>query len=141
MTPWLARAEDVPGLVEMGAKFHAMSPHRDMGEYDPDGIGRMLNFMIESPQAVVMTNGEGLIGGTYSPIYFAPSKWMVEENFLWASKGGFELLDALLMHATAWGADYCLMSSLENKYAKAMDRLLTRRGFRLLERRYLKELA
>lgn len=140
MTVRLATIEDIPALVEMGAKFHAMSPHKFMGEYDPNATGRMLRFMIESPQAVLMTNGDGLIGGTYAPVYFQPSTWMIEENFWWSGRDGFALLEAMLIHAKGWGAAFCLLSTLENNHSKAIDRLLTRRGFRLMERRYIKEL-
>jgi len=140
MNPWLATAADVPNMVEIGAKFHAMSPHRSMGEYDPAGISRMLHFMVESPQSVLMTNGEGFIGGTYAPVYFAPSKWMLEENFWFSGKDGFSLLEAMLIHGKGWGADFCVLSTLENEHSKAIDRLLTRKGFRLMERRYIKEI-
>jgi hypothetical protein len=141
MLPWLATVEDIPALVEMGAKFHAMSPHKFMGDYDPQATARMVAFMIDSPQAVLMTNGEGVIGGTYAPVYFAPSTWMIEENFWWAGKDGFALLEAMLIHAKGWGAAFCLLSTLENEHSKAIDRLLTRKGFRLMERRYIKEIA
>lgn len=141
MTVRTATVEDIPALVEMGAKFHAMSPHKFMGEYDEAGIARMLRFMVESPQAVLLTNGEGLIGGTYAPVYFAPSTWMIEENFWWAGKDGFGLLDNLLDHAKGWGAAFCLLSTLENERSPAIGRLLKSKGFRLMERRYIKELA
>lgn len=140
MIPRLAVVEDIPALVEIGAKFHAMSPHNFMGEFDKEAVSNVLRFMIESPQAVLMTNGAGLIGATYTPVYFSPSKWMVHENFWFAEGGGFDLLDSLMVHAKGWGASFCLLSSLENRYAKAMDRKLTRMGFRLLERSYIKEL-
>lgn len=136
-----ASLADIPSLVEMGARFHAMSPHRFMGEYDPEGIAHVLAFMIDSPQAVLLTNGTGLIGATFSPVYFAPSTWMLEENFWWAQGGGFELLSALLVHGKAWGASFVLLSTLENEHSTAIDRLLTRQGFKLMERRYIKELA
>lgn len=141
MTVRLATVEDIPALVGMGAKFHAMSPHSFMGEYDPMGVTRMLRFMVQSPQAVLLTNGNGLIGGTYAPVYFAPSKWMVEENFWWSGKDGFALLGALLDHAQGWGAAFCLLSTLENDRSPAIGRMLRGKGFRLMERRYIKELA
>lgn len=140
MTPRTATAEDIPALVEMGAKFHAMSPHRFMGEYDHTGTENVLRFMIESPQALLLTNGTGLIGGTYSPVYFAPSKWMLEENFWWAGADGMALLKAHLEHAKAWGADFYLLSTLENERSAAINRLVSRMGFKPMERRYIMEL-
>ena len=141
MTVREATVEDIPALVDMGAKFHAMSPHHGMGEFDRDGIGNVLRFMIESPQALVLTNDTGLIGGTFAPVYFAPSKWMMEENFWWAGRDGFELLEAHLSEARQWGAHFYLLSTLENERSGAIDRMLTRKGFSRLERRYLMELS
>lgn len=135
-----AKVDDIPALVELGAKFHAMSPHKAMGDYDNDGVARMLAFMIESRQSVVLFSGQGLIGGTFSPVYFAPSKWLAEENFLFADKDGFALLDAFCGYAESWGAHYVLMSSLENERAPAMRRILGRKGFKPIETRYLLEL-
>jgi hypothetical protein len=74
VTPRLAIAEDIPALVKIGTKFHAMSPHKWMGEFDGAAIGRMLAFLIDNPAGLVVTNGEGVIGGMMSPVYFNPSK-------------------------------------------------------------------
>lgn len=141
MTQRLATAEDIPALVEMGRKFHAMSPHVSMGAYDAEAIERMVRFMIESPQSVVLTNGTGAIGAVYAPVYFCPSKWMCEESYWWAEKDGMALLDGLLEHARGWGAGFLYLSTLENALSPVVDRLLRRRGFKLLERRYMLEIA
>lgn len=141
MTVKAAQQSDIPALVEMGARFHAMSPHKFMGEYDREGAARVLEFMVTSPQASVLTNGTGLIGGTFAPVYFAPDKWMLEENFWWAGTDGFELLSAHLDRAKEWGAHFYLLSTLENDRSPAINRLVTRKGFKPLERRYIMELA
>lgn len=135
-----AAVEDIPELVAWGKKFHAMAPHKPMGDYDGQAVANMLRFMIESPQAMVLTNGAGAIGGVYAPVYFNPSKWMLEESFWWSEADGLSLLDAAMRRGREWGASYLLLSTLENRKSAAIDRLLTRKGFQLLERRYLKEL-
>ncbi|MDB6036016.1 MAG: hypothetical protein JWM16_6354 [Verrucomicrobiales bacterium] len=141
MTQRLATVEDIPALVEMGQKFHTMSPHASMGAYDPEAVARVIAFMIESPQSVVLTNGTGAIGATYAPIFFGPSQWLCEENFFFSEgRGGFDLLDGLIEHARGWGASHVSMSTLENAKAHVIDRLMTRKGFRFIERRYIKEL-
>lgn len=137
----LAKAEDVHGLVEMGRKFHAMSPHASMAPYDGEAVDRMLTFMIQSDAAVVIMNDTGVIGAVYAPVYFNPGTWMCEESFWWADKDGGELLAGLEEHAKGWGADFLHLSTLENDKSKAIDRVLTRKGFRAIERRYLKELS
>lgn len=138
----LALKEDVPAIVALGRKFHAMSPHMGMGEYDEGGVARVVSFMIESPQSVVLFNGTGVIGATYAPVYFCPSKWMCEENFWFSDdRGGFELLEGLIVHAEGWGASHVCLSTLENEKARVIDRLLTRKGFKAIERRYILELT
>jgi hypothetical protein len=142
MTQRLALPEDVPAIVALGRKFHAMSPHKDMAEYDEMGVARVVSFMIESPQSVVLFNGTGVIGATYAPVYFAPSKWMCEENFFFSdASGGMALLDGLIVHAKGWGASHVIMSTLEDERAKVMERVMTRKGFKAIERRYTLELT
>lgn len=135
-----AVAADIPTLVAWGREFHAMAPHNPMGTYDEAAVARMLRFMIDSPQAMVLTNGTGAIGGVYAPVYFNPAKWMLEESFWWSRKAGLNLLHSAIEKGRAWGASYLLLSTLENSKSPAIDRMLARQGFVLLERRYLKEL-
>jgi len=136
-----AQASDIPELVEMGARFHAMSPHRHLGDYDREGIAVMLEFMIASPSAAILTNGTGLIGGVLAPIYFAPSKLMLEESFWWAGAGGGELLKAFEHVAKVMGASCVLLSTLENDRSDAMGRVMKRNGYTQVERRHIKELS
>lgn len=141
MTQRLATLEDIPAIVALGKKFHGMSPHKDMGEFDEAGIAKVLEFMIESPQSVVLFNGSGVLGATYAPVYFCPSKWMCEENFWYADAKGGDLLDELIEHARGFGASHICLSTLENDMSRVIDRFLTRKGFKAVERRYLKELS
>jgi hypothetical protein len=141
MTIREAALADIPALVAIGVKFHAMSPHRGMAEYDTMAVSRVLRFMIESPQSVILTNGSGAIGGTFSPVYFNPAKWQLEENFWYAGRDGMELLTALTEHAMSWGASFVMLSTLENTRSETIDKVLKRKGFVMLERRYMKELA
>lgn len=141
MTVREATLDDVPALVEMGAKFHAMSPHKGMGEYDAEGVGRMLAFMATSPSAILLTNGEGVIGGVLAPVYFAPGKIMADESFWWAGAGGGELLAGFEQIARAKGADFVVLSTLENERSAVIGRVVSRKGYRPVERRYIKELS
>lgn len=135
-----ATAADVPALVEMGRQFHAMAPHRPMGEFDPEAVARMLSFMVASPQSLVLTNGEGAIGGVMAPVYFNPGKMLMEEAFWWAAKGGRQLLAAFCDASESMGADYVSLSTLDNERSAVIDRVVTRMGFQPVERRYLKGL-
>lgn len=140
MTARLARIDDIENLVEMGGRFHAMSPHKTMGRFDPQAMANVIKFMIESTSCAVFTNGNGVIGGTLSPVYFNPSIWQMEENFWWASKDGQELLTALEDFARERGASFLLMSTLENEKSQIVGRLMARKGYEPVEKRYVKEL-
>lgn len=140
MTVRDATIDDIPALLAIGAKFHAMSPHKGMAGYDPNGMARVLEFMIGSNSCVVLTNGDGVIGGTYSPVYFNPTKWQMEENFWFADRSGMELLTNLVERARDFGASFIMLSTLENDRSEIIDKVLKRKGFVMLERRYMKEL-
>lgn len=136
-----ATLSDIPGLVSMGERFHAMSPHHGMGEYDRTAVSRMLRFMIANDNCLVLTNGTGAIGGVVAPVFFDPSKMMMEESFWYAGKGGRDLLKAFCAEARLMGADFILLSTLEDDRIKGIDRVVGRMGFAPMERRYIKELA
>jgi hypothetical protein len=131
---------DIPAIVEMGKAFHAMSPHRDMGKYDPIGMANVLSFMIESPSAVVLFNGNGAIGGILAPVYFNPAKIILEESFWWAEEGGRDLLKAFEAWGRANGADFVSMCTLVNEKSAVIGRVMRMNGYRPVETRYIKGL-
>ena len=45
MTVRAATEADIAAIVAIGARFHAMSPHRFMGEYDPAGIENTVRYL------------------------------------------------------------------------------------------------
>jgi hypothetical protein len=136
-----ATGDDIPAMVRMGREFQAMSPHAVLGEYDMVAVAKMFAFMISSEQSLLLTDGNGLIGGVMAPVYFAPGKWMMEESFWWAVRGGRELLSTFEKEARLMGADFVLLSTLENARTGAVDRVVSRMGYRPIERRYVKELV
>lgn len=141
MTPWVATEADVPSLIEIGRKFHAMSPHKPVGPFDAEAVGRVLAMLIAHPDGLVMTNGVGVIGGMIAAVYFSPGVKMMEEHFWWAASGGKDLLRAFETVSRGMGADYVMLSTLENDKSPAIDRVVSRMGFTPIERRYMKNLA
>lgn len=141
MTPWIATEADIPVLVEIGRKFHAMSPHKPVGPFDAEAVGRVLVMLIAHPDGLVMTNGVGAIGGMIAPVYFSPGVKMMEEHF-WFSDigGGRDLLRAFENVSRETGADYVMLSTLENDKSQVIDRVVSRMGFIPIERRYMKDL-
>lgn len=142
MSPRIATNDDIPALIEMGRRFHAMSPHKMLGPYDEHAVANMLAALIaDTMGSIVLTNDEGAIGGRMAPLYFSPTVRFMEEAFWWAGKGGRELLDAFEFLAKRMGAKASYMSTLDNEHVAAADRIMRRRGYVPLERRYLKELV
>lgn len=141
MTPWIATETDIPALIEMGRKFHAMSPHKPVGPFDPEAVGRVLAMLIGHSDGLVMTNGVGAIGGLIAPVYFSPQVRMMEEHFWFSDMGGGkDLLRAFEAVSRETGADYVMLSTLENDKSSVIDRVVSRMGFTPIERRYMKDL-
>jgi hypothetical protein len=136
----IATVEDIPAIVEMGRAFHAMSPHKFMGEYMPDAVKAMLAFLIASPDGLVITSDTGAIGGVITRVYFNPLKRMMEEAFWWAGKDGKAMRELFEAESKKMGADFCFMSNLENERTPASDRLYRMAGYTPVERRYVKVL-
>lgn len=136
-----ATVEDVPALVEMGAKFHAMSPHRPVGEYDREAVARTLAFLIDNPSGLVVRSDTGVLGGFMAPIFFSPLILMMEENFWWSQGGGQVLRRFFEEEAQKMGARFVYFTVLENDRISAIDRVMKRDGYMPVERRYMKELG
>ncbi len=140
MTPWLATEADIPALVEMGRRFHAMSPHKPVGDYDGAAVERVLRFLMTNPDGIVLTNGEGMIAGLIAPVFFAPTIRMGEESSWWAEKGGKELLEAFEEETVKRGGNCAMVSTLAGDREPPIERIMRRAGYLPIERRWMKAL-
>lgn len=131
---------DVPMVLDIGRRFHAFSPWSDL-PYSDDVLVSTLARMSASPDAVVLTNGTGVLGGVVCPVYFGDGL-IAQELFWFADKNGRELLDAFEAWAKDKGAAGVLMISLavDEKTDGRMERLYGRRGYGLRERNFYKGL-
>ncbi len=118
-----ATIDDIPLLLEMGVKFHAASemPFK----FNQDAMASVFANMIENPDAAVLVNGHGTIGGVLAPAYCDPDYVQAVELFWWADKGGIALLTAFEKWAGDKQANEIRMTSLatNEKMARA-ERLL-----------------
>ena len=135
-----ATPKDFPAILEMGRRFHEFSPWRDR-PFSDDATLEMLQRITDSEDAVLFTNGTGILGGVVAPIYFGGGV-VAQELFWFADKGGRELLDAFEQWADDKGASGVLMISLaiDEKTDERMGKIYERRGYRLRERNYYKGL-
>lgn len=130
---------DIPVIVRMGRAFHAMSPHRTMGEYNDEAIAALLTHLIADDSGLLLVNETGMIGGKMSPIYFDPTKQVMEEMFWYANGGGRELLMEFIERAKAMGASCILLSALMDARLSRTNQIVTGMGFRPTECRYVME--
>lgn len=140
MTVREAAPGDFSAILEMGRRFHEFSPWRDR-PFSDDATLEMLQRITDSDDAVLFTNGTGILGGVVAPIYFGGGV-VAQELFWFADKGGRELLDAFEQWADDKGASGVLMISLaiDEKTDERMGKIYERRGYRLRERNYYKGL-
>lgn len=136
-----ATAHDLPAMLDIGRRFHEMSPWKDR-PFSDEATMEMLARMDASPDAVVLFNGSGVLGGMIAPIYFGGGT-IAQELFWFADKNGAELLTAFEDWAQGKGADGVMMISLalDEKTDGRMSKIYERRGYELRERNYYKEVA
>lgn len=127
-----AALDDMPALLVWARAFHAASGVP--AGFDEGAVAGFLAGMMASPNAVVLTNGHGGIGGALVPAYTDPSHVMAVELFWWAERGGMGLLAAFEGWAKDMGAAEVRMTTLSN--LPRADALLRRKGFRPMEISY-----
>jgi hypothetical protein len=135
----MAALEDVPDMVRMGARMHSMSPWSGR-PFDPDATANMMAGLIASPDGVLLWTGEAMLGGLIVPIYFGGGR-VAQELFWFADRGGLALLTAFEAWAKDKGADVIVMASLAlgPEADERLGRLYERRGYKIRERHYAKE--
>lgn len=132
--------DDIPALVAMGERMHAMSSWRDL-PYNAESTAAMMQQLIEAETGVLLMHEHGMLGGLIGPVYFSPVK-ASQEMFWFADRNGMELLKGFEDWSIKQGADIVLMISLalDERTDRLMQKKYERRGFSLKERQYVKEL-
>lgn len=139
MSVRIAEKSDIPAILDLGERFHAMSPWRDK-PFDRDATQAVLQRLIEQPEGVLLYNGHGMIGGVLSQIYFGGGL-IAQELFWFADKGGRDLIKAFEAWAFKSGASGIVMVNLNLNPRKdrVMGKMYERRGYALRERHYYKD--
>ena len=135
-----ATEADIPRLLDMGARFAERAGLVDHVGYNPDDMADTFRLMIESEHAVIFIGESGAIGGHASPHPFNRAHWVAQEIFWWSEgREGLRLLQAY----EDWAAERCQsvgMITLEAVEPDRTARLFERKGYRPLERTFLKVL-
>lgn len=120
-----ATVGDIPALLAMGRKFHAMSGHPMA--FDGAAVADFLAALIEGESSIVLMTDRGVIGGVLAPAWCDPSWSMAVELFWWAEGGGMKLLSGFEKWAESRGASEVRMTSLA-AHQRAAD-LLQIKGY------------
>jgi len=147
-----AIAEDLPRYLPLGQAFHAASPMHGVIPFDVDGYSDFyLRAMLDPTVGVWLAEDEGAVigiaGALFYPMYFSPTSMVVQELWWWLTpeargKGaGQAMYKTIESWAIAKGAVALFMIALEDERADKMASLYARKGFRPMERTYIREVA
>ena len=136
-----ATIDDLPHLLEIGERLHAMSPWSDQ-VFCPEQTSQTISSLIASPDGVVFYNGQGMLGGIVAQAAFGVGR-VAQELFWFADAGGRDLIQAFEQWSADQGANGVIMLNLalDPRTDKLMDRLYSRRGYEMRERTYYKDLS
>ncbi len=135
-----ATEADMPRLLEIGQKFYDRSPYKSLGPYDKEAAQRAMMYMVNSPDALVLTNEHGAIGGLLVPVWFSPTIKVAEVQFNEFRRGGLAAILEFEKVVSEMGAMFMHLSRFADHRMLAGDRMLAKIGFRPVEHRYVKEL-
>lgn len=132
-----AGLDDIPALLEMGARFSDKAKLASHVGYDRDSMAATFRAMIENGHPVFVSDS-GAIGALSLPHPFNQAHIAAQEVFWWSEgRDGLALLDALESHC-AQECHSLTMITLEAIRPQATGRLYERRGFAPLEHSYVK---
>lgn len=133
-----AALSDIPELLKLGERFAAQARLDDHVGYDPNSMALTFSAMIERDEFCLFIGRQGAIGGMVAPHPFNHSTKIADELFWWSERReGLRLLRAYEEWAASHGA-VIRMTALEAIEPERMKRFYERRGYRPLERAYVR---
>lgn len=134
-----ATEADIPRLLELAQSFYDRSPYKPLGPYDKDASARAISYMLTSPDALVLTNEHGAIGGLLVPVWFSPTVRVAEVQFNEFRHGGLAAILEFEAAVKTMGAVVMHLSRFADHRMLAGDRMLGKIGYKPVEHRYVKE--
>jgi len=147
-----AIAEDFPRYLPLAQAFYAASPVNGVIPFDDEGYANFFLQAVQNPSMGVWLAEDdgkivGIAGALLYPMYFSPSSMVVQELWWWLTpqvrgKGaGKAMYDMIESWAIANNATALFMIALEDDRVGKMANLYTRKGFRPMERTFIREVA
>jgi GNAT superfamily N-acetyltransferase len=145
-----AAINDLSVILEMGGRFHMASPVHTAIPYDAASFQRFCEQAINDPEIgfwVAELDGVvvGMTAAIVYPSYFNANRHIAQELFWWvdvAARGtgaGKALIEQIETWAKSVNADVVLMLALADKNEEKMQNLYARRGYRPIERTFIRE--
>jgi GNAT superfamily N-acetyltransferase len=141
-----ATEADLPRIVALGRAFYRDAWEPEFRWSEPSIMVLLKNMLSSGILFVSEQDGEvqGMIGGFLAPFPYVQEIIIGQELFWWvdpSARGhGLDLLDTFETEARARGAWIVAMSLMEQMRGDVLSRLYERRGYRLLERSFMKVL-
>lgn len=135
-----AEFRDIPALIEMGRKFHAVSGYGDMPYDENTMVDLFITLIRNGGLFVVGDKPVGMIGGVVFSVFFNRQQLMAQELFWWSESpgAGKALLDTFEAWAKDMGAEHVVMMALDVLDGARVGEILKRRGYLPAESNYMK---
>ncbi len=140
--------EDIPEMVRMGKRFHALTPSAHTMEFDDESFSETLLLLIPNSNNCVLVVDDGELCGMACAIlmdcFFNKHRKICQELFCWVDEEkrgqGMMLFETLEDWALYKKAKIMIIALVPTLRSKALDRLYRARGFILTDSFYTKVL-
>lgn len=148
----IAKEDDIPDITRMVKNFHSEYPFKlDFDDNKiADLIHQLVTASIKDKVLIVAREDEGnvigLIAAIATEVLFSSTR-VAAELMWWVdpehrhTQTGMALLEAFEMWAEQVGCKVIQMSSVESPITDRLTKVYGRRGYKLIERNYLKGIA
>jgi GNAT superfamily N-acetyltransferase len=142
-----ATLDDIPALLDMGARFHEGSAYRGLIDFSKVQVSKTLNFLIENDGGCVFVNEAdgvltGAIAGLMAPHFVSGDRFATELAWWVDTEARGTVGPRLLKRLEEWAKDNGArtLSMIEPPGNPGVGRIYERFGYRLAERNYMKAL-
>ena len=142
---------DLDEYLDMSETFHKNSPIKQQAPFNRQNCADFLLSNADNKDIVLLSCKEndkliGITGGLLFPLYFNLDYKVVQELWWWVEEDkrgsdcGKLLYNALESWAKHKQADAFFMIALEDSRVETMAKVYKRKGFKAMERTFIKEL-